>query len=74
MAHVTKNNNPGPDRYNPTRPQSQMQIHINKTMGNPEPPKPLPDNGVPGPGNYVNESNAAIKSYKIMNDTLANDK
>lgn len=43
-------------------------------MGNPEPPKPLPDNGVPGPGNYVNENNATIKSYKIMNDTLPNEK
>lgn len=38
-------------------------------MGKFQPPKPLPDNGVPGPGNYDIEKKDRVPSFMIKQDT-----
>lgn len=46
----------------------------NKTFGQPSKVKPLPDNGVPGPGNYDPKPGFPIPSFKICKATEINEK
>ena len=43
-------------------------------MGKPSKSKPLPSNGVPGPGAYSNDLSLRVPSFKICNATSLNDK
>lgn len=73
LTVVNKNHNPGPGSYN-TISGEHLMLYQNKTMGLPELAKPLYDNGVPGPGSYGAGPNLAIPSFKIVDESMPNDK
>lgn len=70
---INKNTNPTPWAHN-IRPLDSRKPGSHSTLGVAGPPKPLPDNGVPGPGTYEIEPNNPVPSFKICKDTELNEK
>lgn len=73
LTAVNKNQNPGPGSHH-IRPLDSRKPGAHSTLGLAGPAKPLPDNGVPGPGTYEVDNNLPVPSFKICQDTQFNDK
>lgn len=69
-AAVNKNKNEGLGPGSHKLPSMDRRImHENKTFGKPQPPSPLPDNKVPGPGTYDPVPLDTVPSFAIKKPT-----